>query len=213
MTRSIQIDFVADVVCPWCYIGWRRLKRALDGRDDLEVKLVWRPYQLDPSLPDEGIDRKAYMRAKFGDNPKREVMMEALRAESATEGLDLRLSEIPISPNTNAAHRLIRWAEGVGAQDVVAENVMKAYFVELRDIGDPVVLGDIAHESGLDRLRILQLLSEDVDKDAITREYILAHRSGITGVPFYIFAGNTSVAGADTVETLNEALDRALLAA
>lgn len=213
MIRSVQIDFVADVVCPWCYIGWRRLKRTLAGRTDIEAKLVWRPYQLDPSLPEEGIDRKAYMRAKFGDNPKREIMMEALRKEAASEDLELRLADIPLSPNTNAAHRLIRWAEGVGAQDVVVENLMKAYFVDLRDIGDPVVLGDIAHESGLDRIRILQLLSEDVDKDAITREYILAHRSGITGVPFYIFAGKTSVAGADTVETLNEALDRALEAA
>ena len=128
----MQIDFIADVVCPWCYLGWRRLEKALAMRPDLEATITWRPYQLDPTLPEEGVDRKAYYAAKFPDPERREAGAKVLNAAAAEDGITWNLAEIPVSPNTNAAHRLIRWAQGEGLQGPVLEGVLAAYFTELR---------------------------------------------------------------------------------
>ncbi len=206
----MQIDFIADVVCPWCYLGWRRLEKALAMRPDVEATVVWRSYQLDPSIPEEGVDRKAYMAAKFRDPEKRAAMLEVLNTAAAEDGIVLRLEEIPISPNTNAAHRLIRWAQGAGVQGAVVEAVMRAYFTELRDIGDPVVLADIAEACGMERMTVLQLLSEGADKDAVGQEHNMAVRAGVTGVPCTIFGGKIAAVGAESPERLVMAMDQAL---
>ena len=210
MTQALHIDFIADVVCPWCYLGWRRLEKALAMRPDVQAEVVWRPYQLDPSIPEEGVDRRAYMATKFADPERRRAMLEALTEAAAEEGLDLKLMDIPISPNTNAAHRLIRWAQGQGLQRPVMEAVMHAYFTELRDIGDPVVLADIAEANGMDRMTVLKLLSEGADKDAVAKEHMMAVRAGVTGVPFIIFAGKVAAVGAEAPERLVAAIDKAL---
>jgi predicted DsbA family dithiol-disulfide isomerase len=210
VTQPLHIDFIADVVCPWCYLGWRRLERALEMRPDVRAEIVWRPYQLDPNIPEEGTDRKAYMAAKFRDPERMNAMGEALREAAAEEGLDLKLADIPISPNTNAAHRLIRWAQGQGLQERVLEGVLRAYFTELKDIGDPVVLADIAEANGMDRMTVLKLLSEGADKDAISREHMMAVQAGVTGVPFMIFGGKVAAVGAEAPERLVMAIDKAL---
>ena len=211
MTRPLHIDFIADVVCPWCYIGWRRLEQALAMRPDVTAEVVWRPYQLDPTIPEEGVDRRAYMEAKFGSDPdRRKAMLEALNEAASGVGLDLRLADIPISPNTNAAHRLIRWAQGQGLQQPVLEAVLRAYFVELKDIGDPVVLADLAETAGMERMTVLRLLSEGADKDAVTREHMMAVQGGVTGVPFMIFGGKVAAVGAEDPQRLALAIDKAL---
>lgn len=181
-------------------------------RPDVQAEIVWRPYQLDPSIPEEGTDRKTYMAAKFRDPERLKAMSEALRDAAAEEGIDLRLADIPISPNTNAAHRLIRWAQGQGQglQEPVLDGVMRAYFTELKDIGDPVVLADIAEANGMDRITVLKLLSEDADKDAIGREHMMAVQAGVTGVPFMIFGGKVAAVGAEAPERLVMAIDKAL---
>lgn len=205
----MQIDFIADVVCPWCYLGWRRLEKALAMRPDLQATVTWRPYQLDPTLPEEGVDRKNYYAAKFPDPERREAGARVLNAAAAEDGISWNLAEIPISPNTNAAHRLIRWAQGEGLQGPVLEGVLAAYFTELRDIGDPVVLADIGEKAGLDRMRLLQLFSEGVDKDTVAREHFQAHQAGVSGVPFMIFDGKIAVSGAEPPERLVKAIDKA----
>jgi predicted DsbA family dithiol-disulfide isomerase len=210
VTQPLHIDFIADVVCPWCYLGWRRLEKALAMRPDVQAEVVWRPYQLDPSVPEDGIDRRTYMAAKFTDPERRKAMVEALTEAAAEEGLDLKLMDIPISPNTNAAHRLIRWAQGQGLQQPVMEAVMHAYFTELRDIGDPLVLADIAEANGMDRMTVLKLLSEGADKDVVAQEHMMAVRAGVTGVPFIIFAGKVAAVGAEAPERLVAAIDKAL---
>jgi predicted DsbA family dithiol-disulfide isomerase len=210
VTQPLHIDFIADVVCPWCYLGWRRLEHALEMRPDVQAQIVWRPYQLDPSIPEEGTDRKAYMAAKFRDPERMKAMGEALRDAAAEEGLDLKLADIPISPNTNAAHRLIRWAQGQGLQEKVLEGVLRAYFTDLKDIGDPVVLADIAEANGMDRMTVLKLLSEGADKDTIGREHMMAVQAGVTGVPFMIFGGKVAAVGAEAPERLVMAIDKAL---
>lgn len=206
----MQIDFIADVVCPWCYIGWVRLQKALALRPDVQATITWRPYQLDPSLPDEGVDRHAYMAAKFPDPERRQAIGEALAATAAEDGLVMNLADIPISPNTNAAHRLIRWAQGQGLQEEVLLRILKAYFAEGRDIGDPVVLTDIAREAGMDHMLVLKLLSEDADKETIAREHEMARRAGVSGVPFMIFDGKVAVSGAEPPERLVKVIDKAL---
>ena len=209
----MQIDFIADVVCPWCYLGWRRLEKALALRPDVQATITWRPYQLDPTLPEEGVDRKAYYAARFPDPERREAGARVLNAAAAEDGITWNLADIPVSPNTNAAHRLIRWAQGEGLQGPVLEGVLAAYFTELRDIGDPVVLADIGEKAGLDRMRILQLFSEGVDKDTVSREHFQAHQAGVSGVPFMIFDGKIAVSGAEPPERLVKAIDKALEAA
>lgn len=206
----MQIDFIADVVCPWCYLGWRRLEKALALRPDLQATVTWRPYQLDPTLPEEGVDRKAYYAAKFPDPERREAGAKVLNAAAAEDGIRWNLADIPVSPNTNAAHRLIRWAQGEGLQGPVLEGVLAAYFTQLRDIGDPVVLADIGEKAGMDRLRLLQAFSEGVDKDAVSREHFQAHQAGVSGVPFMIFDGKIAVSGAEPPERLVKAIDKAL---
>ena len=211
----LVIDFIADVVCPWCYVGWRRLEKALALRPDVAVEVRWRPFQLDPTLPEEGVDRATYYAERFPDPARARAIGEALRATAAEDGLDLRLRDIPKSPNTNAAHRLIRWAGEAGVQAAAAEAVMRAYFTQLRDIGDPQVLADIGEELGggavgLDRLRVLGRLADGTDAAQVFRDYATAVRSGVNSVPFTVFGGKAAVAGAESPARLAAAMDRAL---
>jgi predicted DsbA family dithiol-disulfide isomerase len=206
----MQIDFIADVVCPWCYLGWRRLHKALAMRPDIQARVIWRPYQLDPTLPEEGVNRKAYMAAKFPDAERRDAIGKILDDNAAEDGIVWDLKAIKVSPNTNAAHRLIRWAQTAGAQEPVLEAVLKAYFSDGKDIGDPVVLADIATAAGMDGLLVLKLLSEGADKDTITREHQMAHEAGVSGVPFMIFDGKIAISGAEPPERLVKALDKAV---
>jgi predicted DsbA family dithiol-disulfide isomerase len=212
MGQPLLIDLVADVVCPWCYLGWRRVKSAVALRSDVEPLIVWRPYQLDPSLPEQGIDRKAYLAGKFKDALKLKAVHTALVEAGAEEGIVFNFDAIALSPNTNAAHRLIRWARGAGKQDAVVEGLFAGYFTQGRDIGDPVVLADIGEAAGMDPVVILRLLSEGADKDVVAREHAMAVQGGVTGVPLAIFGGKLAVVGAESRETIAEAIDRALAA-
>lgn len=206
------VDVVADVVCPWCYLGWRRVKAAVALRPDIDARLIWRPYQLDPTLPEEGVDRKAYMAAKFKDPSRLKAVHEALVSGGAEDGIGFNFAVIDKSPNTNAAHRLIRWALTAGVQDAVVEALFAAYFTEGRDIGDPMILADIAEAAGMERLVVLQLLSEGADRESVTREHSMAVQGGVTGVPYVIFGGKVAVVGAETPERIAEAIDQALQA-
>jgi predicted DsbA family dithiol-disulfide isomerase len=211
MTSPLIVDVVADVVCPWCYLGWRRVKAAVALRPAARAQLVWRPYQLDPSIPEAGTDRKAYLAAKFRDPERLRQVHDALVSGGAEDGITFRFDLIEKSPNTNAAHRLIRWAFGAGVQDLVVEALFAAYFTEGRDIGDPMVLADIAGKAGMERLTVLQLLSEDADKAAVDQEHSLAVQGGVTGVPFVIFGGKVAVVGAEAPEHVLRALDQAMI--
>jgi predicted DsbA family dithiol-disulfide isomerase len=212
MSQPMIVEVVADVVCPWCYLGWRRVKAAVALRPDIEAKLVWRPYQLDPTLPEEGVDRKAYMAAKFKDPERLKAVHEALVSGGADDGITFNFAAIDKSPNTNAAHRLIRWALTAGVQDSVVEALFAAYFTEGLDIGDPMVLADIAEAAGMERLVVLQLLSEGADQESVTREHSMAVQGGVTGVPYVIFGGKVAVVGAESPERIAEAIDQAVRA-
>ena len=207
----MDIDFVADVVCPWCYIGYKRLQQTLALRPGVEANLRWRPYQLNPELPEEGVDRKALMESKFGSDPERmRQMTENLKAQAAGVGLDIKPDELEKSPNTNAAHRLIGWAGAEGKAGEVAEAVMHAYWTELKDIGDPEVLTEIGAAHGMDREVLARRFAEGAGKEFVTRACETAQQSGIQGVPFMIFADKVAVSGAYPPEQLVTAIDKAL---
>lgn len=207
---AMPIDYVADVVCPWCYVGWARLKGALELRPDIQGAIRWRPYQLNPELPEEGVDRKALMAAKFGADPERmRGMQEALVQQAADAGIELKPDEIEKSPNSNAAHRLIVWAELEGKGPEVAEAVMRAYWTELKDIGDPAVLADIGAAHGMDREMLARRFAEGAGRDFVNRACQTASQSGVQGVPFMIFDNRVAVSGAHPPEQLVKAIDKA----
>lgn len=209
----MQIDIVSDTVCPWCFIGKRRLQRALAMRPDVPVTVFWRPYRLDPTIPREGVERKAYMKAKFGDNPRSGAMAEALRAEGLGEGIDFQFDRIARTPNTLDSHRLIRWAGGAGLQDAVVERLFEAYFLQGRDIGDAAVLRDVAGEAGMDAKLVGDLLQSDSDLAAVEREAGMANQMGISGVPTFIFDSRFMISGAREPEILARIMDKAVQAA
>jgi predicted DsbA family dithiol-disulfide isomerase len=208
---QMDIDFVADVVCPWCYIGYRRLQQTLELRPEVSANIRWRPYQLNPELPEDGVERKALMEAKFGSDPERMRQMgDHLKAQASGAGLEIHPEEIQKSPNTNAAHRLIAWAGQEGKAGEVAEAVMRAYWTELKDIGDPEVLADIGAANGMDREVLARRFAEGAGKDFVERACETARQSGVQGVPFMIFADKIAVSGAYPPEQLVQAIDKAL---
>ncbi len=209
----MQIDIVSDTVCPWCFIGKRRIERAMAMRPDVKFEVFWRPYRLDPNVPREGVDRRAYLKAKFGDSPRSSAMGDAIRSEGAGEGIPFAFDKIAKTPNTLDSHRLVRWAAGAGVQDAVVERLFKAYFIDGRDVGDPSVLSAIAEESGMDGALVTNLLAGDADLEPVEREAGMASEMGISGVPTFIFDSKLMISGAREPELLVRIIDKALEAA
>jgi predicted DsbA family dithiol-disulfide isomerase len=206
----MQIDFISDTVCPWCFIGKRRLARAMALRPDIAFDVRYRPYQLDPNIPPSGAHRAQYMAARFGADAKLEEAYAAIAAEGAKEGIDFDWAAIHKRPNTVNSHRLIRWAEAQGVQDEVVERLFVAYFENGDDIGDIRVLADMADLCGMDGSQIADLLETDTDTAFVEREDKLAHEMGVTGVPAMIFANRVAVTGAREPEVLALVIDKAL---
>ena len=205
----MQIDMISDTVCPWCFIGKRRLTRAMAMRPNIVFDVKWRPYRLDPTVPKGGMDRQAYMRAKFGDDPMKIVEMHKLiAAEGAKDGIEFDFAAIQRRPDTLDSHRLIRWAEANGVQDEVVERLFVAYFENGEDIGDIRVLADIADLCGMDGVEVAEMLEGDTDRGLVEREDGIAHEMGVTGVPAMIFGGKLAVSGARDPEMLAVVIDR-----
>ncbi|HEY4077588.1 MAG TPA: DsbA family oxidoreductase [Rhizomicrobium sp.] len=205
----MQIDVISDTVCPWCFIGKRRLTRAMAQRPNIIFDVKWRPYRLDPAVPRGGMDRQAYMRAKFGDDPMKIVEMHKLiAAEGEKDNIAFDFAAITRRPDTLDSHRLIRWAEATGAQDEVVERLFIAYFENGEDIGDIRVLADIADLCGMDGVEVAQMLESNDDLALVEREDQIAHEMGVTGVPAFIFGGKLAVSGAREPAMLVSVIDR-----
>jgi predicted DsbA family dithiol-disulfide isomerase len=205
----MQIDVISDTVCPWCFIGKRRLARAIALRPSIDFDVKWRPYRLDVTVPKGGIDRQVYMNMKFGDDKARIVEMHKLiAAEGAKEGIVFDFAAITRRPDTLDSHRLIRWAETAGVQDEVVERLFIAYFENGDDIGDIRVLADIADICGMDGVETARMLESDTDLALVEREDQIAREMGVTGVPAMIFGGKLAVSGAREAEMLVSVIDR-----
>jgi predicted DsbA family dithiol-disulfide isomerase len=203
-----QVDFVGDVVCPWCYVGWTRLKGALAARPELPAQVFWRPFQLQFDIPDGGLPYAEFMAGLFPDPERRRQMDQRLADLGAAEGLDFQLDRIAVRPNTNAAHRVIGWAGTRGGE--LAEAIMHAHFSEGRNIGDPATLAAIAEETALDLGDVAARLGSGQDREAVDRDCVAASRAGINGVPFMIFGNRTALSGAESPERILYAIDKAL---
>jgi predicted DsbA family dithiol-disulfide isomerase len=196
----VKIDIVSDVVCPWCYLGKARLEAALKALPDIEAEIHWRPYMLDPSIPRAGVDRKAYMEAKFGAGPRLGQIHGQLNGFGEEVGIAYDFDAIKVAPNTMNAHRLIRWAAqaGPGKQDKVVDLLFKAFFEEGLDIGSPPVLIDIAKKAGMDAAIVETLLPTDAEEAGVIGEIATSRQMGITGVPCFIIDQKYAVSGAQT---------------
>jgi predicted DsbA family dithiol-disulfide isomerase len=206
--EPLTIDIVSDVVCPWCYLGEKRLEQAL-AEEAGPIVVRWRPYQLDPTIPEGGLDRAEYMAKKFGKSGRLQSVHDNLTRLGAEVGLPFAFDKITRSPNTLDAHRLIRWATSAGVQSRVVDRLFEAYFVEGRDIGDRVVLTEIAAECGLDADLVERLLAEGADSEVVRQEVEQAQAMGVSGVPFFIFAGRLGVPGAQEPSALRQAMAEA----
>jgi predicted DsbA family dithiol-disulfide isomerase len=204
----LTIDVVSDVVCPWCYLGEKRLEAAL-AEESGPVVVRWRPYQLDPTIPQGGVDRGEYMAKKFGKSGRLQSIHDNLARLGAEVGVPFAFDRIERSPNTLDAHRLIRWSASAGVQERVVDRLFKAYFVEGRDIGDRTVLIEIAADCGLDAELVERFLAEDADADLVRQEIEQAQAMGVSGVPFFIFAGRIGVPGAQEPSVLRQAMTQA----
>jgi predicted DsbA family dithiol-disulfide isomerase len=204
----LTIYIVSDVVCPWCYLGEKRLEAAL-AEDSQPVAVRWRPYQLDPTIPEGGLDRAEYMEKKFGKSGRLQSVHDNLTRLGAEVGLPFAFDRIERSPNTLDAHRLIRWSGSAGVQEKVVDRLFRAYFVEGRDIGDRKVLIEIAGECGLDAKLIEKLLADGADADLVRQEIEQAQAMGVSGVPFFIFGGRIGVPGAQEPAVLRRAMAEA----
>jgi predicted DsbA family dithiol-disulfide isomerase len=206
----MQIDFISDTVCPWCFIGKRRLAKAIALRPNIGFDVRYRPFRLDPSIPKVGLERASYLAAKFGKNGGIEEAQRMIAVEGAKEGIEFDFAAILRAPNTLNSHRLIRWAGLTGAQDEVVERLFAAYFENGEDIGDLRVLSDIADVCGMDGSQVADMLDSDLDLNLVEREDQLAREMGVTGVPAMIFANKVAVSGAREPEVLTLVIDKAL---
>ena len=196
------LEIVSDLVCPWCYIGQRRLERALrqDGRQHAAPELAWRAFQLNPDMPPDGVPRQAYLMAKFGGIFHAGRIYQAIDEAGAGEGIHFAFDRIQRTPNSLNAHRLKRLARHAGIEPDVTYRLYRAYFEEARDIGQTGVLVEIAHEAGLARAEAGRFLASDAERAAVLAEDTGARRLGISGVPCVIIDGKYALSGAQEPE-------------
>jgi predicted DsbA family dithiol-disulfide isomerase len=202
----LTVDVVSDVMCPWCFIGKRRLEAALRLTPQLDVQVRWHPFQLDATLPKNGKDRQQYLSDKFGGVERANAVYEQIKSAGLEEGIDFAFDAIKLSPNTLDCHRLILWSRADNLQNEVAELLFKAYFVDGEDLTKSETLVRISDEAGMQSDLVEQLLETETDLDKILAGIEKAQESGVTGVPCFIIDGRFVLAGAEKAETISAAL-------
>ena len=207
---TLTVDVVSDIVCPWCFIGKRHLEAALaDAGLANEAVVRWHPFELNPELPQAGIDRREYLERKFGGPERAAQIYARVRAAGERAGIAFDFDAIDRQPNTREAHRLIAWAQARGDADALVERLFSAYFVEGLPIGDRETLVRLAAEAGVDADAARAWLASDTGRAEIEQAEMRARELGITGVPFFIFDGRVGLSGAHPPESIREAIREA----
>src|SRR5262245_32079128 len=206
-----ELSVVSDAICPWCYVGKRRLEQALQLLNGARsFKVTWRPFQLNPDMPKDGIERREYRMRKFG-SWERSLQLDAQLTEvGKSVGIPFRYDLMTRTPNTFDAHRLIWLAGKEGVQDALVERLFRAYFSEGRYIGDKHVLAELASEAGFDRSRVLSFLDSDEGSPEVAAEEAVAKRAGLSGVPTFVLNGQVLFSGAQPPELIARALAEVL---
>ena len=208
---SLVVDVISDVICPWCYIGERRLETAiaaLEGQHDIQVR--WHPFQLNPTMPKEGVSRREYRIQKFGSWERSQELDAKVIAVGKTEGIQFAFDKSERTPNTVDAHRLIWLADQHGCQDAVVEALFVAYFTEGRDISNRTTLIDVVVEAGLERQVVEALLNSDDGMDVFADAGEVSRKHGVSGVPFFIINDEITLSGAQQPDTFLEAFRLAI---
>ena len=203
----MELDIFSDVVCPWCFIGKRRLEAALSDRPQSELLVRWRAFQLNPDMPAEGMDRQTYLERKFGGAANAQRLYNQIGTVGAEVGIDFAFNKIRRTPNTVNAHRLIRLGAHHDREDAVVERLFRAYFLEGCDIGDLGLLGELAGEAGLDAQEAARFLASEEERAAVETEDFSGRQAGITGVPTFIVNRRHAVPGAQPPEVLHKLFD------
>lgn len=203
----LRIEIVHDLVCPWCYLGVRRLLRTLRRRPDIVFELVWRPFLLNPDMPRLGMARPDYVVRKFGGEDRARRLYATISEVGRNEGVHFRFERIRRTPSSIDAHRLIRYAAGYGRADGIVEALFAAHFTDGHDIGDHAVLASVANSCGMDGSEVRHFLGTDQETDTVHAENLRAHRLGINGVPCFVVDGMHAIAGAQEPEVIERLLD------
>jgi predicted DsbA family dithiol-disulfide isomerase len=208
---ALLVDVLSDVICPWCYIGKRRLEKAV-AAFGVSAKVRWLPFQLNPTMPKQGISRREYRTKKFGSWERSQELDARVIEVGKTEGIHFAFDRIERTPNTLDAHRLIGLAERQGVQDAVVEGLFRAYFTDGRDISNRQTLVDVVAEAGLDRHGGEAVLNSDGGLEAIKEADELARRFRVEGVPFFIVNDKITLSGAQQPDTFVEAFQQTVAA-
>ena len=213
-TPPLSIDIISDVVCPWCYVGKRRLEAALARRAAVmqrRFEVRWHAFQLNPDIPAGGVDRRSYLEQKFGGPERAKQIYARIKAAGEEVGIAFDFDRIVRQPNTVDAHRLIAWAQDLdlNASDALVERLFRAYFIEGVDIGDIDALARLAGDAGFDATAARAWLASDAGRAAIQAEEQRARALGVTGVPFFVFNQRLAVSGAQPSEVLLAAMEQA----
>ena len=205
----LKIEIYSDIICPWCYLGKRRLEIALQGIPNLpKVDIHYLPFELNPDTPDAGFDRKQYLESRYGSRIKE--MDERLKAVGHAIGVEYYFDKAERIPNTRNAHRLVWFAGQKGLQEKTVTGLYKAYFTDGVDIGDGEALAALAAKWGMDHAEVRNFLSSDKGVEEVRAIEEKAYNLGITGVPFFLFNGKAGVSGAQEVETFTEILEKTI---
>ncbi len=205
----MQIEIYSDVICPWCFIGKRRLEQALETAGYAQqAHIAWRPFQLNPTMPKEGMGRHVYLDAKFGGAEARRAIEERVAKAGEADGIVFAFDRIERTPNTFDAHRLIWFAGQQGCQDEVVEALFHSYFTKGREIGSLNSLAEIASDCGLNREEVERLLVSDRAVQEVRAEEATGHRLGIRGVPYFVLNGSISISGAQPPDIFVSALQQ-----
>jgi predicted DsbA family dithiol-disulfide isomerase len=208
MTQTMRVDIYSDTVCPWCYLGKRRFELALAGRPQYEPRINWRPFELNPDLPWEGVDRAGYLASKFGDSAQIEASEAALLRHGSAVGLEFRFDLVKRLPNTRRSHLLIAHAARQGLSSEVVERIMQAYFEDGCNIGDVDELVRLGVEAGLSERETRSAMVLRAGQDGVVAAERHAAVLGINGVPTFIFDRQYSVSGAQEIETFTQVIDQ-----
>lgn len=200
--RALTVDIYSDVICPWCYVGKRRLERALKAWDGVPVNIRWRPFQLNPTLPRNGMDRRQYLDAKFGSPAAAQAIYGQVSTAGTDEGISFAFERIARTPNTFAAHRLIWLAGHHDKQDEMVELLFRQYFLEGGDVGSIETLSLAAAQAGLDQAATETFLTGDEGVGEVKAEEAAGHCLGIRSVPYFVFNGANALSGAQPPEQL-----------
>jgi predicted DsbA family dithiol-disulfide isomerase len=209
----LSVEVVFDLVCPWCFLGVRRLARTLRHRPDLLVEITWRPFLLNPDMPRAGMARPEYVVRKFGGEDRARRLYSSVAEIGRAEGVLFRFDRIRRTPSSVNAHRLVRFAGRYGAADDMVEALFCAHFTDGLDIGDIGMLVAIAGACGLDPAEARLFLTSEQEIESIHAENLRSHRLGINGVPCFVVAGRHAIAGAQEPEVIERLLDVAAIEA